>query len=41
MHRILPDGRLHVKTQYLKAGNWVDGRDSYYVEDPKAEVRFK
>lgn len=41
VHRILPDGRLHVKTQYLKAGNWVDGRDAYYVEDPKAEVRFK
>ncbi len=41
VHRILPDGRLHVKTQYLKAGKWVDGRDTYYVEDPKAEVRFK
>jgi len=41
VHRILPDGRLHVKTQYLKAGKWVDGRDAYYVEDPKAEVRFK
>jgi hypothetical protein len=41
VHRLLPDGRLHVKTQYLKAGQWVDGRDSYYVEDPKAEVRFK
>ena len=27
--------------QYLKAGTWVDGRDSYYLEDPKAEVRFK
>lgn len=39
--RIRPDGRLHVKTQYLKAGKWVDGRDAYYVEDPKAEVRFK
>lgn len=41
VHLILPDGRLHVKTQYLKAGKWVDGRDAYYVEDPKAEVRFK
>jgi hypothetical protein len=39
--RLLPDGRMHVKTQYLKAGQWVDGRDSYYVEDAKAEVRFK
>ena len=39
--RLLPDGRMHVKTQYLKGGQWVDGRDAYYVEDAKAEVRFK
>jgi hypothetical protein len=39
--RLLPDGRMHVKTQYLKGGKWVDGRDSYYVEDPTAQVRFK
>lgn len=25
--RPLPDGRLHVKTQHLKGGRWVDGRD--------------
>ena len=39
--RVLPDGRLHVKTQYLKGGAWVPGRDMYYVEDAKAIVRFK
>jgi hypothetical protein len=39
--RLLPDGRMHVKTQYLKGGQWVDGRDSYYAPDAKAEVRFK
>jgi hypothetical protein len=39
--RILPDGRLHVKTQYLKAGRWVDGRETHYVQDEKASVRFK
>jgi len=39
--RVLPDGRLHVKTEYLKGGNWVPGRDVTYVEAPGAEVRFR
>ena len=39
--RVLPDGRLHVKSRYLKNGEWVDGRETYYVEDPQAVVRFK
>jgi hypothetical protein len=39
--RSLPDGRLHVKTQYLKQGKWVDGRDMHYTEAPSAVVTFK
>jgi hypothetical protein len=39
--RLLPDGRLHVNAQYLKDGKWGPGRDTYYVEDPSAVVRFK
>lgn len=39
--RLLPDGRLHVKSRHLKNGRWEDGRETYYVEDPKAVVRFK
>jgi hypothetical protein len=39
--RLLPDGRLHVKSRYLKDGQWVDGRETYYTEDPQAVVRFK
>ncbi len=39
--RILPDGRLHVKSQHLKDGQWVDGHEVRYTEDPKAVVRFK
>ena len=39
--RLQPDGRLHVKTQYLKQSAWVDGRDMYYVETPGAVVKFK
>ena len=39
--RLLPDGRLHVKTQYLKGGRWVEGREVYYVADEGARVRFK
>jgi hypothetical protein len=39
--RLLPDGRLHVKSQYLKGGRWEPGRELYYVEDPRALVRFR
>jgi hypothetical protein len=39
--RVLPDGRLHVHTQYLKQGKWVEGRDVHYVEAPDAAVKFK
>jgi hypothetical protein len=39
--RVLPDGRLHVKTQYLKQGPWVDARDMHYVEAPAAAVKFR
>src|SRR5262245_25887190 len=38
---VRPDGRMHVKTQYLKGGQWVDGRDMDYVEDKSAVVRLK
>jgi hypothetical protein len=38
---VLPDGRLHVVSQYLKKGQWVDGRDVHYKEDKDAVVRFK
>ena len=38
---ILPDGRFHSKSQYLKNGQWVDGHEFYYVEDPSAKVVFK
>lgn len=39
--RLLADGRMHVKTLYKKNGDWIDGRDVYYVETKDAEVRFK
>jgi hypothetical protein len=38
---LLPDGRLHVKSQHLTDGQWLDAREVRYVEDPKAVVRFK
>jgi hypothetical protein len=40
-HRLLPDGRLQVRSRYLKNGQWEDGRETYYTEDPQAVVRFK
>jgi hypothetical protein len=39
--QVLPDGRLHVVSQYLKNGQWVPGRDVHYSEDKDAVVRFK
>jgi hypothetical protein len=39
--RILPDGRWHVKSRYLKDGKWADGHEVFYSEDPKAVVKFK
>lgn len=35
------DGRLQVRTQYLKNGQWIEGRNMHYVEDKDAVVRFK
>jgi hypothetical protein len=39
--RVLPDGRLHVKSQLLTAGVWAPGHEVYYSVDPNAVVRFK
>jgi len=39
--KILPDGRLHVKAEYLKDGTWETGRETYYKEAPDAKVIFK
>jgi hypothetical protein len=39
--RLLPDGRLHVRSEYLKQGKWVEGRDMHYVEAPDAKVKFR
>lgn len=38
---ILPDGTMRGTSQYLKNGEWVDGHQVTYVEDPSAEVVFK
>jgi len=39
--RLLPDGRLHAHTEYLKQGKWVEGRDMDYVEAPDAKVKLR
>ena len=38
---LLPDGKLHVKTEYEKDGSWTPGRDMTYEEAPDDEVKFK
>jgi hypothetical protein len=34
----LSAGQMHVKSRYLKNGQWVDGRETTYVEAPDAKV---
>jgi len=41
MSEILPDGRLRGTSKYLKKGEWVEGHEIHYVEDPDAEVVFE
>lgn len=38
---IRPDGTFQIKTEHLKDGQWVPGRDVVYREDPSAKVEFK
>jgi len=38
---ILPDGRMHIKSRYLKKGEWEDGHEVLYAESPEAKVVFK
>jgi hypothetical protein len=38
---INPDGKLHSKSEYFQNGNWVDGHEITYTEDPHAVVKFK
>jgi hypothetical protein len=38
---IQPDGKFHVKAEYLKNGQWVFGHEVTYEENPASEVVFK
>lgn len=38
---IRPDGTFHVRSEYLKKGEWVPGHEATYREDPSAQVIFK
>ena len=40
-HELRSDGKLYVKTEYLKNGEWTPGREATYHEDSKASVVFK
>ena len=39
--RVLEDGRVHLKSEFFKEGEWVPGHEIYYVEAPDAKVVFK
>jgi len=38
---ILPDGKFHVKAEYLKNGEWTPGHEATYEEAPGSKVIFK
>lgn len=38
---LLPDGTMHLRSEYLKNGAWVPGHEIVYHEDPEAKVVFK
>jgi hypothetical protein len=38
---MLPEGKLHVKAEYLKNGQWTLGHEVTYQEDPASQVVFK
>jgi hypothetical protein len=38
---LLPDGKIHVKTEHLKDNEWQVGREVTYNEDPGSKVIFK
>jgi len=39
--RFMPDGSLHTQAMYYQNGAWVEGHAIHYVEDARAEVKFK
>ncbi|MBM3831769.1 MAG: hypothetical protein FJ403_00540 [Verrucomicrobia bacterium] len=39
--QILSNGRMHLKSRYLKNGEWVDGHEVTCEETPGAEVKFR
>jgi hypothetical protein len=38
---ILPDGKFHVKAEYLKNGEWTAGHEATYEKAPGSSVIFK
>jgi hypothetical protein len=38
---LLPDGKFHVKAEYLKNGKWTPGHECTYQETPDAKIVFK
>jgi hypothetical protein len=38
---LLPNGKFHVRSEYLKNGHWTFGREVTYEEVPSARVVFK
>jgi hypothetical protein len=38
---LLPDGKFHVRAEYLKNGNWTPGHECTYQETPDAKIIFK
>ncbi|WP_215397119.1 hypothetical protein [Rheinheimera oceanensis] len=39
--RIMPDGKMEVKSSYLQNGNWVDGHSATYQPVAQQQIIFK
>jgi hypothetical protein len=39
--KMLPDGRMHVKSEYRKKAGWQAGHEIIYKEDSAAQIVFK
>jgi hypothetical protein len=38
---LIPDGKFHVRAEYLKNAKWTPGHECTYEEAPEAKVVFK
>ena len=38
---LLPNGKFHLKAEYLKNGEWIPGREVTYEKSPESKITFR